>query len=720
MKKLIFALCVCAGLCACSSDDDLISSSSTSELDGSVAYLTVNLNDVGSATRATADGGFVYGTASEQKVNNAYFYFYDGYGNYMAKGSLGSVSGTASTSDPTGDTKDGNIEWKSNTIVAVYGLEDPQKLPTQMLTVLNKPTGVDLTNQSLSTALKTLASTPWGEDGNIVMSTSVYSYTDTQVTPNVTSIVNTTALTDEDFRTEPVNINTDYPDGGVPVYVERLAAKVSVTDNVTANTDGYIDITDYVAESFINGAPEGGVYVKLLGFDVDCIARDAYISKNIEDDSAWSDFSFVWNDATDFRSYWAESPNYGISHSYPTSSLGNTDADEDTKPLDEYIRYVSLKDTIPFGSATYCGENTNTAGTSGVITAIDNTGLTNVLVKGQVYTKEDGEYVPLDLVEFHGLYYTADDFCQTVVDDVVEYDYTYVINDVIDALKKTDDYATEAEYLEELKAAIYTDYIFVTPAVDGHKNTSSNLPTGNMNSHLDGSFLSLYNDVDGNVKIFNNMTTPPQFGDGDKESFTDIDDDLMAKYPASDIVYGGKDLDQYEFWFHIDSAELENLGNWGLIGTHVFQIPSGSGDYFMAIDNSISFTAPVTDDHIFPSGTYTLRNYFLRALTVEADAIDSKFGSHYPNFFNNGYQYYNVPIEHLGLSTTPTHALTTGDYGVVRNHYYDITINSLSNFGRGIADLEEVIVPQPESTYYYLGADINILSWHMLNQEVGF
>ncbi len=719
MKKLIFALCVCAGLCACSSDDDLISSTSTSDLDGSVAYLTVNLKDVGSATRATADGGFVYGTEKEQQVNNAYFYFYDKDGAYMAKGSLGSVSGTASS-----ETTPGNIEWKSNTIVAVYGLEDPDNLPTQMLTVLNKPTGVDLTNQDLSTALTTLASTPWGEDGNFVMSTSVYSYTPTG---GSATIINTTALTEDDFSTEPVNISEDYPNGGVPVYVERLAAKVSVTDNVTTedeDEDGYIDITDYVAESFINGAPEGGVYVKLLGFDVDCIARDAYISKNIQDDSAWSGFSFVWNDADDFRSYWAESPNYGVSHNYPTSSLGNTDADEDTTPLDTYLRYVSLSNPVEFGSAAYCGENTNTAGTDGVITAIDNTGLTNVLVKGQVYTKDasaaDG-YAPLSIVEFHGLYYTADDFCQTVVDDVVEYDYTYVINDVIDALKKTEAYATEAEYLEELKAAILTDYIYVTPAVDGHKNTSSPNVGIMMSSHLDGSLLSLYNDVDGNVKIFNNMTTPPQWGDGDKESFTNIDNTLMAKYPASDIVYGGADLDDYEFWFHIDSAELENLGNMGLMGTHVFQIPSGSGDYYMAIDNSISFYAPLTDDHIFPGEHYyTLRNYFLRALTVEADGIDSKFGSHYPNFFNNGLMYYNVPIEHLGLSSTTTHDLTTGDYGVVRNHYYDITINSLSNLGRGIANEKEVIVPQPEATYYYLGADINILSWNMLNQEVGF
>ncbi len=132
----------------------------------------------------------------------------------------------------------------------------------------------------------------------------------------------------------------------------------------------------------------------------------------------------------------------------------------------------------------------------------------------------------------------------------------------------------------------------------------------------------------------------------------------------------------------------------------------------MPIDNSIYFTTG--QGHI-----YTTRNYLLRAITEECDGIDTQFGSHYPNLFKDGLMYYNIPIEHLNSAGTDG-ALTEAEYGVVRNHWYDITLNSLSGFGRGIAVEDEVIVPQPEIPYYYLGADINILSWNHVQQSVGW
>ncbi len=739
MKKLFLALCVCAGLCACSSDDDLVGSTSTGNSAEGVAFLRVNLKDVGSSTRATSDG-FAYGTADEQKVNNAYFYLYKSDGSYYAYGSAGEITGTASgdpgTIIPDDNDNSGNIEWNSGTQVAIYGLTDPS-VPTQMLTVINQPSGLSLQNKTLSQAVATLAGTPWGEAGNILMSTSTYSSN---------GVVNTTALEESDFALEPINLDTDYPDGGVDVYVERLAAKVgvNVSDQMTSlTTNGYIYAasTEELA-NFPMGAPEprnsstGGIAIQLLGFDVDGIARDAYVSKHIN--TSWNFTGFTWNSADAFRSYWAESPNYDVETTYPTSAYNATtqkynDAeaeDNSSTWLNDYLRYVDLKSPVAIGGTTYCGENTNTVvtttseGTTGVIDAADNNGLTNVIVKAQFgdYNPNDTStpFAPIDIVEFHKEYYTAEQFCQKTVDDVVDYDFTVVVDEVIAALETT--YPAFSSYIEQLKDAIILDHIYKSDAVyDGNTQTYTHkFGTGvdgpESVSAFGGEMLSLYNVGDGNVDIFYNGAQP-YWGDGSETNpFTPVGSEIIAKYPASDIVYPAEnpaDLDKYDFWFHVDGTKFGDLIDGILEGIGIMYEIDGA--YYMPIDNSISFTTQATGDDSYSGGhLYTTRNFLLRTITVEADGIDTEFGSIYPNYYKDGLMYYHVPIEHL--NTTTGDDIVEGEYGVVRNHWYDVTITSLNGLGRGIAVEDEVIVPQKEIPYYYLGADINILSWHHVTQ----
>ena len=86
--------------------------------------------------------------------------------------------------------------------------------------------------------------------------------------------------------------------------------------------------------------------------------------------------------------------------------------------------------------------------------------------------------------------------------------------------------------------------------------------------------------------------------------------------------------------------------------------------------------------------------------------------------YNGGLMYYNIPIEHLRAIVTGED-LKEANYGVVRNHYYKVTINKLENVGKGIFDPDEAIVPgDDDEIYYYVGASIHILSWKIVNQEV--
>lgn len=93
-----------------------------------------------------------------------------------------------------------------------------------------------------------------------------------------------------------------------------------------------------------------------------------------------------------------------------------------------------------------------------------------------------------------------------------------------------------------------------------------------------------------------------------------------------------------------------------------------------------------------------------------------------PEAYKGGAMYYAIPIEHMGALNAAADVkpyTTLGYYGVVRNFWYVITLESLSRFGHGVFDPEATIIPDsPDDQNYLLGAKINILSWKVLNQSV--
>lgn len=81
---------------------------------------------------------------------------------------------------------------------------------------------------------------------------------------------------------------------------------------------------------------------------------------------------------------------------------------------------------------------------------------------------------------------------------------------------------------------------------------------------------------------------------------------------------------------------------------------------------------------------------------------------------NDGMTYYYTPIRHLAQNKEEM-----GYYGVVRNHSYHITINTMSGFGTPVYAPDEVIDPViPKDTETYLAARINVLSWRVVPSSV--
>lgn len=83
----------------------------------------------------------------------------------------------------------------------------------------------------------------------------------------------------------------------------------------------------------------------------------------------------------------------------------------------------------------------------------------------------------------------------------------------------------------------------------------------------------------------------------------------------------------------------------------------------------------------------------------------------------DGRAYYYVPIKHLGSTSIPGES-ALGEYGIVRNHFYKITLTGIKGFGTPVYDPDKVVkpaVPTYENTY--LAARVQVLPWRVVSQN---
>ena len=78
----------------------------------------------------------------------------------------------------------------------------------------------------------------------------------------------------------------------------------------------------------------------------------------------------------------------------------------------------------------------------------------------------------------------------------------------------------------------------------------------------------------------------------------------------------------------------------------------------------------------------------------------------------DGRAYYYVPIKHLGGNGE------LAEYGIVRNHFYKITLSGIKGFGTPVYDPSKVVVPAvPTYQDTYLAARVQVLQWRVVNQN---
>ena len=113
---------------------------------------------------------------------------------------------------------------------------------------------------------------------------------------------------------------------------------------------------------------------------------------------------------------------------------------------------------------------------------------------------------------------------------------------------------------------------------------------------------------------------------------------------------------------------------------------------------------------VYASANEETEYYDAAGNPMELNAVNEILNAIEPaQIWKDGKTYYYTTISHFGSST-----------GMVRNHCYQILIDSVKGFGTPVYESDFVITPEKpvDSEAVNLSARINILQWHLVNQNV--
>lgn len=99
---------------------------------------------------------------------------------------------------------------------------------------------------------------------------------------------------------------------------------------------------------------------------------------------------------------------------------------------------------------------------------------------------------------------------------------------------------------------------------------------------------------------------------------------------------------------------------------------------------------------------------------IDNDALNAALADVQPALvYNNGMTYYWLDIKHLG------NAGSTAEYGIVRNHVYKVNITDITGYGTPVYDgtSDFITLEKPEDIVTYVSAQINILSWRVVEND---
>lgn len=375
-RNYLWMLLASMAFVGCSQNDDLPEGGEQNN-EKEISYIAINVNATPTmGGRAATSPGFSYGTADENKVSTVCFFFFDGSGNPFTIATGTAADGTTATANwitknyssdqgsaTTGST---NVERVMESVLVLQKVKG--SYPKSVVAVLNwTPTG------TAGISLEQLRKTSLTEfkNSNFIISNSVYK--------SGSNVIYATPLTEAHFAA-----NTDAAVARpVDIYVERVAVKTKVSNKEDATDYVQIGSTsqkgfDTGVDAYIDKSTQAkDVYAQILAWAFNTTNDQSYLMKDL--DGVTTDPFTNWNDATNYRSYWAVS-------SPVATAYGN-------------LKFKWNEITADVGTPGYCLENT------------DDSNPTRVIVKAQLV---DDTAAPIDLAQWYGSYYTITGLKQAV------------------------------------------------------------------------------------------------------------------------------------------------------------------------------------------------------------------------------------------------------------------------------------------------------------------
>lgn len=215
----------------------------------------------------------------------------------------------------------------------------------------------------------------------------------------------------------------------------------------------------------------------------------------------------------------------------------------------------------------------------------------------------------------------------------------------------------------------------------------------------------------------------------------------------------GLDFVYYKGYFspakalNVIATEIAGLGYWKLVkaddeSTEYTTLPPTDFEWKNNIDLGESNKIDDLEDYevvaCVKEGTGDLYQKVGDEYTpVDAATINSVLQEKHARYYNGGKCYYFVEIDQTPAAIDNGYVLPTFStddpeadaklkeahfYGVVRNHIYNLTLNSIAGLGTPVFDPDDVIIPTTpdDEKLYYLAARVQVLKWKVVGQTVDF
>ena len=235
-----------------------------------------------------------------------------------------------------------------------------------------------------------------------------------------------------------------------------------------------------------------------------------------------------------------------------------------------------------------------------------------------------------------------------------------------------------------------------------------------------------HNFNDFKAKIKDVLYTLPNTPD---TKITNVYDNNVTKFLVAATL---KYKDEHDNWHlaeicrynGVEILGVDNLKKQVALTFSKYYTSTDASTYTQLTKDDIAFNEPTTSMKNYqvtpilaadPTGT---KKYYTKSLTgtyteVSKDDVNAAIGADKAEIRTEGKAYYYGPIKHLGTTGN------LGEYGVVRNHFYKITLNGIKGFGTPVYNPAKEIDPiVPTYSNTYLAARVQVLQWRVVNQNV--